>query len=88
MNRTEFYEIVKKEKLDKYPVGDSKNVAITPYVVGCVCIDGDWCVYENDERGSTNIISKYESEEEGLKELLRILRMKKRKDELMRKIRR
>lgn len=88
MNRMEFYQIIKKEILDVYPIGDSKTVSITPYVVGCAYIDGSWCVYENDERGETNIISKYQSEEDGLKELLSILKKKKRREELMKKIRR
>jgi hypothetical protein len=88
MNRTEFYEIIKNENLDKYPIGDSKELSITPYVVGCVYIDGDWCVYENDERGEANIISRHQIEQEGLDVVLSILRKKKRRDELMKKTRR
>jgi len=88
MNRTEFYEIVKNENLDRYPIGDSKQVSIAPYVFGCVYVDGNWCVYENDERGESNIIFRYQIEDEGLDSLLSILRKKKRRDELMKKMRR
>lgn len=52
MSRNEFYEIIKNERLDTYPIGDSKRIAITPYIVGCAHINGNWCVYENDERGN------------------------------------
>ncbi len=87
MNRTEFYEIVKNENLDKYAIGDSKHISIAPYVIGCVYIDGSWCVYENNERGESNIIFRYQNEDDGLESLLVILRKKKRREELMKKMR-
>lgn len=84
--REKFYKIVKSEKLDSYLIGNSRDVSNAPYVVGCVLINEEWYVYENDERGETNIVSKYHSEEAGLIKLLDILRKKKRKEYLTKKI--
>ena len=55
-------------------------------VVGCIN-DNGWVVYETDERGAYHVISKHLSEEEGLEALLIELRNKKRKEAIMKKLR-
>lgn len=46
-----------------------------------------WIVYETDERGAYHVISKHSSEEEGLEALLLELRNKKKKEAIMKKLR-
>lgn len=86
MNRKEFYNIVKIEGLNKFNIGDSFEIAKVANVLGCIN-DNGWVVYETDERGSYHVISKHPSEEEGLEVLLNELRNKKRKEEIMKKLR-
>lgn len=86
MNRKEFYNIVKTEELNKFNIGDSFGIAKVENVLGCIN-DNEWVVYETDERGAYHVISKHSSEEEGLEVLLNELRNKKRKEEIMKKMR-
>lgn len=86
MNRKEFYNIVKTEGLDKFNIGDSFEIAKAVNVLGCIK-DNGWVVYETDERGEYHVISKRSSEKEGLEVLLNELRNKKRKEEIMKKLR-
>ena len=86
MNRKEFYNIVKTEELNKFNIGDSFGIAKVANVLGCIN-DNEWVVYETDERGAYHVISKHSSEEEGLEVLLNELRNKKRKEEIMEKLR-
>ena len=55
-------------------------------MVGCINNNG-WIVYETDERGAYHVISKHSSEEEGLEALLLELRNKKKKEAIMKKLR-
>ena len=86
MNGKEFYNIVKTEGLNKFNIGDSFEIAKVANVLGCIN-DNGWVVYETDERGAYHVISKHSSEEEGLEVLLNELRNKKRKEEIMKKLR-
>ena len=86
MNRKEFYNIVKTEGLNKFNIGDSFEIAKVANVLGCIN-DKGWVVYQTDERGAYHVISKHSSEEEGLEVLLNELRNKKRKEEIMKKLR-
>lgn len=86
MNGKEFYNIVKTEELNKFNIGDSFEIAKVANVLGCIN-DNGWVVYETDERGAYHVISKHSSEEEGLEVLLNELRNKKRKEEIMKKLR-
>lgn len=87
MNRKEFYNIVKTEELNKFNIGDAFEIAKVANVLGCIN-DNEWVVYETDERGAYHVISKHSSEEEeGLEVLLNELRNKKRKEEIMKKLR-
>ena len=86
MNRKEFYNIVKTEGLNKFNIGDSFGIAKVANVLGCIN-DNGWVVYETDERGAYHVISKHSSEEEALEVLLNELRNKKRKEEVIKKLR-
>lgn len=86
MNRSEFYSIVKAEGLNKYNIGDSQEMSMVANVIGCVNKNG-WVVYETNEKGCFHIISNHLTEEECLEALLVELRNKKRKEEIMKKIR-
>lgn len=86
MNRKEFYNIVKIEGLNKYNIGDSFEIPKVANVVGCINNNG-WVVYETDERGTYHVISQHSSEEEGLEALLLELRNKKKKETIMKKLR-
>lgn len=89
MNRKEFYNIVKTEGLNKYNIGDSFEIPKVANVVGCINNNG-WVVYETDERGTYHVISlisQHSSEEEGLEALLLELRNKKKKETIMKKLR-
>lgn len=86
MNRKEFYNIVKTEGLNKFNIGDSFEIPKVANVVGCIN-DNGWVVYETDERGAYHVISKHSSEEEGLEALLLELRNKKKKEAIMKKLR-
>ena len=86
MNRSEFYSIIKEEGLNKYNIGDSQEISKAANVIGCVNNNG-WLVYETDERGAFHVISNHLTEEEGLEALLVELRNKKRKEEIMKKLR-
>lgn len=86
VDRKEFYNIVKSEGLSKYDIGNSIEIPKAANVIGCIDNNG-WVVYETDERGAFHVISRYSSEEEGLEFLLGELRNKKRKEEIMKKLR-
>lgn len=86
MNREEFYKIAKAEGLYKYNVGDSVEIPKAANVIGCINNNG-WVVYETDERGAYHVISIHSSEEEGLASLIGELRSKKRKEEILKKLR-
>lgn len=64
MNRNEFYNIVKAEKLDNYNIGDSQEATKMANIIGCAHNDA-WIVYETDERGLFRSISEHGSEEDG-----------------------
>ncbi len=81
MNRKDFYETVKIEGLNKYNIGDSATIPKAANVLGCAN-DKGWVVYEADERGAYHVISRHNSEEEALGNLLIELRNKKRKPKL------
>lgn len=49
MNKKEFYEVVRSEGLDKYNIGDSQEATKFANVIGYIN-DGDWVVYEINER--------------------------------------
>lgn len=86
MNRKEFYNIVKTEGLNKYNIGDSFEIPKAANVIGCINNNG-WIVYETDERGIYHVISQHLSEEEGLEALLLELRNKKKKESIIKKLR-
>lgn len=87
MNSKEFYKTVKEEGLDKYNIGDSKESCRVANVVGIV-EDNGWVVFETDERASFHVLSKHETQEEAYSELLSELRSRKRKEDIMKKLRR
>ncbi|WP_294240383.1 hypothetical protein [Pseudobutyrivibrio sp.] len=86
-NSNDFYQIVKEEGLDKYNIGDSKDSCRVANVLGIV-EDSSWIVYETDERAAFHILSIHESKEKAYEELLIELRNRKRKEDIMKKIRR
>ena len=86
MNRNEFNDVVRTEGLNKFNIGDFSTIAKAANALGCIN-DNGWVVYETDERGAYHVISKHSSEEEGLEVLLNELRNKKRKEEIMKKLR-
>ena len=69
-----------------YQKNKRKNSDRLANVVGCINNNG-WIVYETDERGAYHVISKHSSEEEGLEALLLELRNKKKKEAIMKKLR-
>lgn len=86
MNSTDFYRTVKEEGLDKYNIGDSKESCRATNVVGII-EDNGWIIFETDERASFHMISKHESQEEAYSDLLSELRNRKRKEDIMKKLR-
>ncbi len=87
MNKKEFYEVVRSEGLDKYNIGDFQEATKFANVIGYIN-DGDWGVYETNERGAYYVIEKYASEEAAIEGLLFELRNKKRKDDVFEKLNR
>lgn len=85
ITKEQFYECVKTEGLNKYNIKISHQISNAANVIGCANADG-WLVYETDERGQCCMIAECSSEVEGLETLLNELRYRKKKEDLVEKL--
>ncbi|WP_238916771.1 hypothetical protein [Clostridium sp. YIM B02555] len=86
MNKEEFLIKIKQENLGRYCIGNFDNICEAPNTRGCALVDGEWLIYETDERGEANVICKCDNEEEAFEKLYNEMVRKKKIDEIRKKL--
>lgn len=69
-------EMLKEKNINSlrtYSIAENKMIQ-SPNVIGYACDDGDWIVYEVDERCQKTIYKRFQSEEEAVNEAFRLIK--------------
>lgn len=86
MKSEEFYRIAKVLGLDKYNISDSEESRGKANVIG-IAEDNGWVVFETNEEAVSRVLSRHKSQEEAYNALFKELRDRKRREKIMKKLR-